>query len=159
MARFLEQELPEPTEKIGVTNLIEHVRDVGPHPAIKQRYYMVSPKVLKEVNKELDEMIKDGVVDKSKSDWSSPIIMIKKPDGTYRVCLEFRKVNSVTKKDEYPLPQIDSILHKFRHVRYISKLDMQKGFLQIPLHLNSREKTTFTVPGRGLSNFGECLWA
>lgn len=76
--------------------------------------------------------------------------MIKKPDDAYRLCLDFRVINKLTKKYAYPLPKIDSILQKLRKTKYISKIDINKGFLNIPLDVNNREKTAFTVPGRGL---------
>lgn len=103
--------------------------------------------------KEIDEMLRDDVIEPFSADWSSPIIMIRKLDGIYRVCLDFRRVNSETKKDAYPLPQINSILDKLRKAKFISKINLHKGFLQIPLHPDSRAKTAFTVSGRGLFQF------
>lgn len=153
LAEFLSKELPEAPTKPGMTNLVEHKIDVGNHSPIKQRYYMVSPKVLEAIISEIEQMLKDDVIEKSKSGWSNPIVMIKKADMTYRFCLDFRKLNAVTKKDAYPLPLMDSILNKLRNGRYISKIDLHKGFLQIPLHPDSRELTAFTVPGRGLFQF------
>ena len=98
-------------------------------------------------------MLADEVIKPSQSDWPSPIVMVQKPDGSYRFCLNFRKLNAVTKKDAYPLPQMTGILDKLRGAGYISKIDLFKEFLQIPLDPDSREKTAFSVPGRGLFHF------
>lgn len=145
--------IPENDGMPGLTNLIEHIIDTGDSKPVKQRYYSYSPKLQDAVYSEVDILLKYKIIEPSKSSWSSPIVMIRKPDGTYRLCLDFRVVNNLTKKDAYPLPKIDSILQKLRKAKYISKIDINKGFLNIPLDLNSREKTAFTVPGRGLYQF------
>ena len=98
-------------------------------------------------------MLDHDIIEPSNSSWSSPIVMAKKADGTRRFCLDFRKLNQVTKKDAYPLPQMNGILDKLRSAKYISKIDLLKGFHQIPLENGSREKTAFTVPSRGLFQF------
>ena len=102
---------------------------------------------------EVDNMLGHDIIEPSASGWSSPVVMAIEPDGSYRFCLDFRKVNEVTKKDAYPLPQMHGILDKLRSARYISKLDLCKGFHQVPLEESSRDKTAFTVSGRGLFQF------
>ena len=121
------------------------------HPFIKQRYYLVSP-VVAGYHEEVDKMLKDDVIEESFSDWSSPIVIIKR-DGKYRFYLDFRKVNSVTKKDAYPLPFMNTILSRLRSARYILTLDHRKAFQNITLTPESRPITAFTVPGRGLFQF------
>ena len=153
LKNFLAEMLPKAPEKPGITNLTEHVIDTGIHPPIKQRHYLVSPKMMDIINQEVDKMLADDIIEPSSSGWSSPIVLVRKPDGSRRFCLDFRKLNQVTKKDAYPLPQMNGILDKLRSARYISKIDLFKGFLQIPLEVSSREKTVFTVPGRGLFQF------
>lgn len=153
LEHFLKEQLPEIPDKPGLTNLTEHVIDVGDSTPVKQRCYIVSPKVLEATVTELEQMLADDVIEPSDSDWSNPIVMVKKPNGEYRFCLDFRKLNFLTKKDAYPLPQMDSILTKLRKARYISKIDLHKGFWQIPLSKESRAKTAFAIPGRGLFQF------
>ncbi|XP_033213659.1 uncharacterized protein LOC117170737 [Belonocnema kinseyi] len=75
--------------------------------------------------------------------------MIKKPNGKYRFCLDFRKVNNVTKKDLYPVPIMAEILDTLRSTKYIFKIDQHSAYNQIPLESNSREITAFMVPGKG----------
>lgn len=135
------------------TTLIEHRIDTGQAVPIKQRYYPVSPVVLKEIHRELDQMLQNGVVEPSLSPWSSPILLVKKPSGGYRFVVDFRKVNAVTKRDAYPIPYVTSILDRLRDCRYLSSLDIKNAFWQIPLEQSSKERTAFTVPGRGLFQF------
>ncbi|KAK9703188.1 Reverse transcriptase (RNA-dependent DNA polymerase) [Popillia japonica] len=105
------------------------------------------------VDKELDEMLRLGVVQKSSSPWSSPILMIPKKDGKYRFCVDYRKLNQVTKKDAYPLPYVSSTLDKLRDAKYLTSLDVKSAYWQIPVAPNSRQYTAFTVPNRGLFEF------
>ena len=153
LKNFIAVMLPKAPEKPGITNLTEHFIDTGIHPPIKQRHYLVSPNIMEVINQEVDKMLADDIIEPSSSGWSSPIVLVRKPDGSRRFCLDFRKLNQVTKKDAYPLPQMNGILDKLRSARYISKIDLFKGFLQIPLEASSKEKTAFTVPGRGLFQF------
>jgi len=138
---------------LRVTPLVEHRIDTGNAQPVKQRYYPVSPPIQKIINEELDRMLKLGIVEESRSPWSSPILVVKKPNGTYRLCLDSRKLNSLTVKDSYPLPYVSATLDKLRNAKVISSIDLRSAFWQIPLEESSKEKCAFTVPGRGLFHF------
>lgn len=153
LSKFLESKIPEAVENPGVTSLTEHVIDVGQTRPIKQRCYVVSPKVQEAIRDEVDKMLEAGIIEPSYSEWSNPVVMVKKPNGKYRFCLDFRKVNDVSKKDAYPLPHMNSILDKLRAARYISTIDLSQAYFQIPLERRSREITAFSVPGKGLYHF------
>ncbi|XP_011699177.1 PREDICTED: uncharacterized protein LOC105456665 [Wasmannia auropunctata] len=153
LERFLATEITGDPERPGTTSLTEHRIDVGGHAPIKQRYYPVSPKVQEAIYKEVDKMLDAGIIEPSNSEWSTPIVMVKKPNGSYRFCLDFRKLNNASKKDAYPLPYMNAILDKLRAARYISTIDLSQAYFQIPLEINSRELTAFTVPGKGLFHF------
>ena len=150
---FLAAELPASSEKPGVTSLTAHHIDVGDSAPIRQKPYHVTPAIRNIMWKEVDEMLKDGIVEPSQSDWASPVVMVKKPGGKYRFCIDFRRVNAVTKRDAYPIPNMTGILDELRLAHYITTLDLSKAYLQIPLTLESRERTAFVVPGRGLLQF------
>lgn len=137
---------------LGRTPLIKHSIDVGDAIPIKQRFYPVSPAVEKVMFKEIDRMLELRVIEPSKSAWSSPMRLIIKPNKV-RLCLDARKVNSVTKKDAYPLPNIDGIFARLPKANLISKLDLKDAFWQIELDEKSKEYTAFTVPGRPLYQF------
>lgn len=137
---------------LGCTNLVQHVIKTEAEP-IKQRFYPISPTLQKHVFAELDDMLEKGIVEPSTSPWSSPIVMVKKPDGTYRFCVDYRKLNKVTKRDAYPLPFVSSTLDKLRDAKYLSSLDIKSAYWQVPMAPECREYTAFTVPGGGLFQF------
>lgn len=105
------------------------------------------------MNKELDQMLEDGVVVPSNSPWSSPVVLVKKPDGSHRFCVDYRQLNKITKRDAYPLPYVSDTLDKLKGAKYLSTIDIKSTYWQGPLEKSSREKTAFTVPGRGLFHF------
>lgn len=141
------------SEKISRTSVITHTIDTGNNQPIKQRAYPLSPYMQSKLNEELDKMLELGVVKPSRSAWSSPVLLVKKKTGEFRFCFDGRKLNSVTLKDVYPLPRVDSILNRLRDAKYLSSIDLKSAFWQIPLDTNSCEKTAFTVLGRGLFEF------
>lgn len=100
------------------TNLVELEIKTKSSP-IKQRYYPISPALQKEVNVELETMLRDGIVEPSNSPWSSPIVMIKKKTGGWRFCVDYRALNRETIKDSYPLLYVSSTLDKLRDARYL----------------------------------------
>lgn len=138
---------------LGCTHLITHHIDTGSSTPIKQRYYMLSPEKLAELNRQLDEMIRMDVVEESNSPWNNPVTMAPKSGGEWRFCLDSRKLNEVSKHDAYPLPYITHILDQLRDCKFLSSIDLKSAFWQIPLGEESKEKTAFTVPGRGLFHF------
>lgn len=141
------------SDKLGQTNVISHHIDTGNAKPFKLRQYPLSPAMQVHLNKEIDEMLELGVIEPSNSPWNSPVLLVKKKDGSYRMCFDGRKLNEVTIKDTYPLPLIDSIFNKLRDSRYLSSIDLRKAFWQVPLDKLSRPKTTFQVHGRGSFQF------
>jgi len=141
-------------EGLGKTTLSEHrIELVSEARPIKQRYFPVSPAIEKIIHQEIDEMLRLKVIEPApESPWSSPMVLIRKP-GKVRLCLDSRKINSLTKKDAYPLPHIDGILSRLPKAEYITSLDLSKAFWQIPLDESSRDYTCFTVPNRPLYRF------
>lgn len=153
LKEVLDAEILSPVGVTGGTDLIRHDIDVGGHPAIRQRSHRVSPKVQEAINTEVEKMLADKVIEPSQSEWASPIVMVLKPNGAYRFCIDFREVNRVSKRDAYPLPRMDSILDKLRSARYISTIDLSQAYFQVSLTERSREITAFIVPGKGLFHF------
>ena len=141
-------------DKIGSTTVLEHVIDTGNSLPVKQRHYPISPYQQEKVNTELDRMLKLGVIQESYSSWNSPLVVVPKSNSDkIRICLDSRKLNAVTVPDAYPLPFISSILSRLPGTKYISALDLKDAFWQVPLSVESRPKTAFTVPLRGHFEF------
>lgn len=148
-AEFLSSE----HQGLGKTTVLKHQIDVGATNPIKQRYYFVSPAIQAVLNQEVDSMLARGIIEESRSAWSSPVLVVKKANGKLRFCLDCRAVNKVTVKDAYPMPLIDGILANLHETAYITSIDLKDAFWQIELEDGSRDKTAFTIPGRPLYQF------
>ena len=98
------------------------------------------------IRADTEKMLTAGVIEESHSEWSSPIVMVSKPDGSLRFCNDFRKVNEISKFDAYPMPRVDELLEKIGNARYITTLDLTKGYWQIPLTPRAKENTAFATP-------------
>lgn len=139
-------------ENLGKCNLFYHIIDTGDHPPIKSNLYPRSDAERKDINKQIEEMIDQGVVRPSFSPWASPIVLVAKPDGSKRMCVDLRKVNAITKKDVYPLPNVDIILSSLRGSSYFTALDMNSGYWQLMVHSEDCQKTAF-ITQDGLYEF------
>ena len=103
-----------------------------------------------EVDKQLDDMLQRGIIKPSQSEWASPILMVKKKDGSLRFCVDYRKLNDVTKHDSYPLPNINDCLSSLSEpCVWLSTLDMASGYWQMAMDEQSQERAAFTTH-RGL---------
>ena len=140
-------------DRLGRTDKIVMSIDTGDNKPFKVRQYPFSPYLLRVLNEKVDEMLRLGLIEPSQSAWNSPVLLVKKPNKEYRFCFDGRRLNAVTKKDAYPLPRVDRILSMLKSARFISSIDLNSAFWQIPLDEASREKTAFSIPGRGLFQF------
>ncbi|KAI5720182.1 hypothetical protein M8J77_003074 [Diaphorina citri] len=131
----------------GKTHLLEHKIRLTNETPIRQKPYYFNPKMQEIVDQEVEKMLEMDVIQPSRSDWCNPLIMVKKPDGSYRCVLDFRKLNAVTERDLYPIGNITSILNSLKNCHYISTIDLDKAFWLIPLAPESRKYTAFQVKG------------
>lgn len=92
----------------------------------------------------------NGRIEPSKSPYSSPIVLARKKNNEWRLCVDYRQINENSIRDAYPISQINSILEKLRNSKFFSTIDLRHGYWQIPMAPESKPFTAFTVPGRGL---------
>ena len=131
---------------IGHTTLLHHTIDTGNAQPIRQRARWLPYHQQKEVCELLNDMLSRGIIEPSQSPWASPIVLVKKRDGSVRFCVDFRKLNNVSCKDAQPLPRIDDTLDSLEGACYFSTLDLSSGYWQVAVGPNDKEKTAFVTP-------------
>lgn len=114
---------------------------------VEIRPYRHSPQVKDKIEKQVEEMLQSGVIQHSTGAFSSPAILVKKKDGTWRVCIDYRQLNSLTVKSKYPVPVIDELLDELSSAQWFSKLDLPAGYHQIRLASDEEHKTVFQTHG------------
>ena len=132
-------------DEVGRTADIKHHIDIGDAAPIHQLPRRIPQARRIEVRKMLEEMMAKDVIQPSHSPWSSPIILVRKKDGSTRFCVDFRKVNSITKKDAYPLPRVDDTLDTLGGSKIFSTLDLASSYWQVEVAEEDRPKTAFTT--------------
>ncbi|GFY06098.1 retrovirus-related Pol polyprotein from transposon 412 [Trichonephila clavipes] len=137
---------------IGHTTVTQHRIDTADHPPIKQHPRRLPFAKQEEVGTLLREMQENDIIEPSSSPWASPIVLVRKKDGSTRFCVDYRKLNDVIKKDSYPLPRIYDTLDTLSGHKWLSTLDLKSGYWQVEIHPEDGEKTAFTS-GQGLWQF------
>ncbi len=130
------------------TNVLAHdIDDDNDAKPIKQHAYRVNPEKRALMQKKVDYMVENGIAEPSNSPWSSPCILVPKANTTSpRFCSDFRKLNSVTTPDSYPLSRVDDCVDRIGSACYVSKFDLLKGYWQVPLTDHARELSAFVIP-------------
>ena len=131
---------------LGRTGLTRHRIPLakGAQP-VKQRPYRHGPAQEAEIEKQVAELQQQGLISEGKGAWSSPVVLVQKKDGSWRFCVDYRKLNAVTSKDAYPLPRIDDSLDTLGHSRVFSPLDLTSGYCQVELDADAKEKAAFVT--------------
>ncbi|KAI4293327.1 hypothetical protein PAPHI01_2601, partial [Pancytospora philotis] len=140
---LLSKELP----RDKACDVTEHRIETGKSAPIVSRSYPIPYQWEKEIETQISNMLLNGIISKSQSEWSSNIVPVTKKDGSLRLCVDYRPLNGVTIKDEYPLPRIDWILDKLGQAAYFSSLDATSGYHQIRVAEADKKKTAFRVKG------------
>ncbi|KAJ8025453.1 hypothetical protein HOLleu_33014 [Holothuria leucospilota] len=140
---------------LGRTTVVKHKINTGNAQPIKQAARRV-PVQQREKERELvKEMLDAGVVEPSSSPWASPVVLVKKKNGSTRFCVDYRKLNAVTMKDSYPIPRIAESLDAMSGAQWFSTLDLASGYWQVGMEEKDRQKTAF-ITGSGLYQFRLC---
>ena len=132
------------TPKLGKTSMVKHaIRTKG--PPIRQPIRRLPMSTQGVIEQEVQRMLKEGIIRPSSSPWSSPVVLVRKSDGSWRFCVDFRRVNAVTHQDAYPLPRIDATLESLSGSKFFSTLDLASGYWQVELEEADKEKTAFST--------------
>lgn len=125
--------------ELGHTETVKMKLDTGEHPPIKNRPYRLPLTKRKCVDKAIDELMEAKIIERSRSPWSFPIVVVGKRDGTTRMCVDFRSLNKILKPISFPLPLIDDILTLLGGAKVFTSLDCKSGYYQVPLEENDKE--------------------
>lgn len=139
--------------RLGKTSLIEHEIEVIEGAKMREMpMYRYSPHIWEKIEKELERWKELDVIEECVTEFSNPLVPVKKANGKIRVCLDSRRVNTITKKDAYPMRNMSEIFHRLQKAKFFSVVDLKDAYFQIPLKENSRNFTAFRTP-KGLFRF------
>ena len=110
---------------------------------VNSRAYRHKPELKSEIERQVNELLESAIIPKSTSNFSSPAILVKKKDDTWRLCVDYRALNSMTMISKYPVPVIDELLDELSGATWFSKLDLRAGYRQIRLAPGEEPKTAF----------------
>ena len=134
------------TEAPGTTNLVQHHINLTSDEPVRSKPYPVPYSMRESLKKDIDDMIKMGVIRESNSPYASPVVVVKKKDGSNRVCVDYRKLNKLTVFDPEPMPAAVDLFQKLNGDKYFSKIDLSKGYWQVTIPEADVSKTAFVTP-------------
>ncbi|PIK37921.1 hypothetical protein BSL78_25240 [Apostichopus japonicus] len=131
---------------LGVTNTIRHTIPTVDDEPVKQTYRRIPPCQFEEVQEHVRKLLAKGVIKPSTSPYASPVVLVRKTDGTLRLCVDYRKLNGKTRKDAYPLPRIQESLDALTNAKWFSTIDLISGYHQVEMAEEDAQKTAFITP-------------
>lgn len=143
---------PVLTDAPGRTNLIEYTLPLSSNEPVRSKAYPIPLSMRKTVENEISYMLELGIIEESESQYASPIVLVRKKDGSNRFCIDFRKLNKIALFDPEPIPNSDELMSKLSEAKYFSKIDLAKGYWQIPVSDTDKNKLAF-ITHAGLFQF------
>ena len=140
------------TDIPGRTDVLEHDIRLTDTKPFKVNQYPTPFRAKEAIEKEIETMLEKDIIRPSSSPYCSPITVVAKPDGSIRLCTDFRKLNSIAIFDNEPIPKLDKMITRTTKAKYFTKLDLTKGYWQIPLKENCKQYTAFQT-SLGLMEF------
>lgn len=134
----------EPTRRVTTGEM--KIDLIDPHKTVHRHPYRLSPAEKIVVQEKVQSLLDAGIIRESSSPFASPILLVKKKDGTDRMCVDYRELNANTRPEHYPLPRIDDQLDRLNGACFFSSLDMSSGYHQIKVASDSVERTAFVTP-------------
>ena len=139
-------------DDFGRTSKVQHNIDTGGAQPIRQARRRIPQAHREEAKALIQGMMEKKVMQPSNSPWAAPVVLVRKKDGSLRFCVDYRKINTITRKDAYPLPRVDDTLDTLAGAKWFSALDLLSGYWQVEVAAEDREKTAFCSP-EGLFEF------
>ncbi|GFX50390.1 retrovirus-related Pol polyprotein from transposon 17.6 [Trichonephila clavipes] len=127
------------------TPFIEHRINTRNHLPVAVPPYRMNPSKKEILKQEVDTLLSEGIIEECESPYASPVVLIPKPNGTFRLCIDYRKLNEITVADTYPLPKMDDLLHQAKLTLFMSTLDLRAGYHQVKVHVEDQDKTAFAL--------------
>ncbi|GJT35651.1 putative reverse transcriptase domain-containing protein [Tanacetum coccineum] len=159
---------PEDLPGIPPTRQVEFRIDLVPGATpVARAPYRLAPSEMKELAEQLQELTDKGFIRPSSSPWGAPVLFVKKKDGSFRMCIDYRELNKLTVKNRYPLPRIDDLFDQLQGSSIYSKIDLRSGYHQLRVREEDIPKTAFRtryghyefqVMSFGLTNAPRVSW-
>jgi hypothetical protein len=137
---------------LGCTTVVQHRIDTGGAPPFRQQLRRFPPAHVQAISEHVDNMIQQGVIEPACSPYASNLVLVKKKDQSYRCCVDYRQLNSSTRKDAYPLPRIDVCLDAMADARWFSTFELRSSYHQVQVAEEDMDKTAF-ICSRGQFRF------
>lgn len=134
------------TDKLGSTNMIEYKIELTDNIPVRSPVYNCTPPKLEAIKTQINEMLRDGTITPSTSNYASSCFLVPKPNGEQRLVIDYRKLNRKVKFDGFPLPSAELAFMYLKDAKYFTVLDLNKSYFQVPLDKASRECTAFVTP-------------
>jgi predicted aspartyl protease len=130
---------------LGSTDVVTHSIDTGLNRPVKQQVRRHPFTYDEAIREQTSQMIEQGIVEPSHGEWRSNVVLVKKKDGSLRFCIDYRRLNDITRKDVYPLPRIDTCLDALAGARWFSTFDLRSGYHQVKMNAMDKDKTAFVT--------------
>ena len=140
-------------EPLGHTDTAKYSIDTGNAPPVAMQRYRTPYYIRNELKKIIDKNVQTGLMEPCSSPWAAPVLLVKKPNGTWRLVCDYRRLNDVTIADQYPLPEIEDLITELEPSRFFSTADLFTGFHQIPCNDETKQKVAITT------DFGQFTWS
>ena len=132
--------------ELGYTDQVRHEIILTDDTPISQPYRRIPPAHLNDVKAHLQDLLARGIIAPSSSPYAAPVVVVRKKNGDIRLCVDYRRLNAVTRKDSFPLPRIDESLDALGGAKFFSTLDLASGYYQVAMAEKDKEKTAFVTP-------------
>ena len=141
--------------EMGSTSEVTHTIELLDETPFREKCRPIPPSAYDELREHLSELLNAGIITKSKSPYCSNIVMVRKKDGSLRLCVDYRKLNQKTKKDAYNLPRIDMLIDSLKGAKYFASLDLFSGYHQVSMKPEDQEKTAFAAGPLGFYQYAK----